>query len=304
MSVLFVIGAGASYGNPDCEPHPPPLGARLYSELKVESQVARELDEEVVKILETGDFESGMELLWEREPVKITPLQIDLAKYFTKFKAGSDNYYNQLIKIIKKSKKKPVISTTNYDLLLEQCINDNGYYITYGGLPVELDNISLLKIHGSCNFLPDMKPDQIQGIGFVVPKEGGGILKANIKPASADESRSFCERSDSIAPAIAVYSKGKQVLHCGDFVKETQEQWAKEVDRASKIFVIGLRVVEHDRHIWDKLSGCNTWLGYVGLKKDCTDFLSWAETHGRKNAFALANSFEESLPVIERRLKS
>lgn len=105
MSVLFVIGAGASYGNPDCEPYPPPLGARLYSELKAESQIARELDEEVVKVLETGDFESGMELLWEREPVKITPLQIDLAKYFTKFKAGNDNFYNKLIRIIKIKKE-------------------------------------------------------------------------------------------------------------------------------------------------------------------------------------------------------
>lgn len=304
MSVLFVFGAGASYGNPDCEPYPPPLGANLYTKLKIKSQIANELDVEVIQILEGGDFEAGMELLWEKDPVKITPFQIDLAKYFTKFKAGENNYYSRLINIIKKAKKKAVFSTTNYDLLLEQCINDNGYLITYGGLPVASNNIPLLKIHGSCNFLPDMKPDQIRGIGFVVPKNGGGILKANIKPASAEESRYFCEKADSIAPAIAVYSKGKQVLHCGDFIKDMQAQWSIEVTRASKIIVIGVRLVEHDKHIWDALAKGNTWLGYVGLKNDCESFLSWAGRTKRKNAFALANSFEESLPIIERRLQS
>jgi hypothetical protein len=305
MSVLFLFGAGASFGNPDCEPYPPPVGAKLFPDIKGESKVSSEFDPDVLEALNDGDFEGGMELLWDKNPALIIPFQIELAKYFTKFKAGKDNYYSELLRIIKKSKKTAVFSTTNYDLLLEQCINDNNYLISYCGLPVKKDNIPLLKIHGSCNFLPDIKPDQIQGIGFIVPKEGGAsAIGAQIKPASAEETKAFCDKSDSIAPAIAVYSKGKQVLTSGSFVKEQQEQWKKEVKNASKIFVIGLKVIEHDDHIWDVLASNNTWLGYVGLGSDSANFMEWSSKKERKNSFVLSHTFQESLPIIAKRLKS
>ena len=300
MSIVFLLGAGASFGNPDCLPHPPPLGANLFKELKKESTIAAELNPELCALFEEN-FENGMSKLWDEDPVKITPLQIDIARYFTKFKAGNDNLYKSLIDIVKKSKKKVVFSTTNYELLLEQSINDKGYLISYCGLPVKKNNLSLLKIHGSCNFLPDIQPNQISGIGFIVPKNGGGILEAEVRPSSAEQAKSFCDRSDSIAPAIAVYCEGKKVLHCGRFVQEQQRQWEIEISKASQIFVIGLKILEHDDHIWGTIAKSKAWLGYVGLEPE--EFQNWFKKVGRKKSYIVADTFENSIPIIERRLK-
>ena len=127
------------------------------------------------------------------------------------------------------------------------------------------------------------------------------MLEAPIRPASAAETKRFCELADSIAPAIAVYAEGKQILHCGSFVENIQQQWENEVIKAKKIFVIGLRVVEHDEHLWKVLASCNAWLGYVGFEPE--EFKDWAKKNRKKNAFIVANTFEESLPIIQRRIQ-
>jgi len=276
------------------------LGAKLFNELKKESAIAAGLSDDLCSLFEEN-FEKGMDKLWDGDPVKVTPLQIDIARYFTKFKIGENNLYRLLIQTVKKSKKKATFSTTNYDLLLEQAINAEGFLISYTGLPVEKDNLSLLKIHGSCNFIPAIKPDQIKGIGFVVPKDGTSILNAPVRPTSAEEAKKFCDEADAIAPAIAVYSEGKQVLHCDKFVKEQQAQWEAAIKKASKIFVIGLRVIEHDDHIWGVLSKNKAWLGYVGLEPK--EFTEWSNKVGRKNSYIVSDTFENSISVIERRLK-
>lgn len=298
MSIVFLFGAGASFGNPDCSPYPPPLGSKLFAELRKESKVAAEFSSDLCQLFEKN-FEQGMDRLWDEDPVKITPLQIEIASYFTKFKAGEKNFYKNIVELAKKSKKKIVFSTTNYDILIEQSINDKGCFIAYHGLPVKKNNFPLLKIHGSCNFLPDINPNMISGIGFIVPKNGA-VLDAPVRPVSREDAKRFCDSSSSMAPAIAVYSEGKQVLHCAKFVKEQQRQWRVEVEKASKIFIIGLRVVEHDEHIWGVIAQSKAWLGYVGL--EACEFKRWAGKVGRKNSYILADTFEKSLPVIERRL--
>jgi hypothetical protein len=158
-----------------------------------------------------------------------------------------------------------VLATTNYEVLIEMALNQAGYTIAYskpanypkGGIPV-------LKLHGSCNFLPDFRGGGFKGISFDltpdpnIPLEefSASIYDGHVKPAtSLAEVRSFCRNEDSVAPALGLYMPGKHVMRCRSFVEYQQEVWRKAVNRAGRIYVVGAAVYAHDAHIWDVLAG-------------------------------------------------
>ena len=298
MTILFLFGAGASYGNPDCIPHPPPLGGQLLDALRVRGGVAASIDDELIKVFR-NNFEEGMAEFFRTRNVEVTSFQREMAEYFCQFEPGPNNFYRRIIDILGGTEKKAVFATTNYDLLIELSINRSGFMVSYTNLPVPERNVSVLKIHGSCNFLPALQSRQIQGIGFEVP-ESVSILEAPIRVATPHEVREFCQREDSIAPAIALYAKGKSVLHCPSFVKHQQEFFKIEIYRASKIFIIGLRVNHQDHHIWVPLSNAKGKLFYIG--REPNEFRQWLRSVNKKNGYILADTFEESLPLIKRRI--
>ncbi len=207
-----------------------------------------------------------------------------MAHYFAQFEPGSENYYGELAKIVAQAKGSVVFATTNYEMLIELATNQAGYDIAYGkpahyprgGIPV-------LKLHGSCNFLPDPKGVSFQNITFDLAPElhdlpveqmTSAIYDGPVKPASPSEVRNFCRKEASMAPALGLYLPGKHVLWCPSFVEYQQELWRKAVKRAGRIYIIGAAVYAHDRHIWDVLATAKGQLRYVG--PDPKPFLEWA----------------------------
>src|SRR2546428_805757 len=263
MSMMLLFGAGASFGNPDCTPPPPPLGANLLAALQARGGVAATIRGDLAERFK-DNFEAGMLEFFQTRNAEVTPLLREMAAFFVQFEPGPTNYYRILVDEARKAHSDIVFATTNYDLLIELSICQSGARVTYHGRPVPRDTFSVLKLHGSCNFLPDLGTSSIQGIGFVIP-EGGSILDAPVRPAqSAQEVIAFCSREDSIAPAIAVYMRGKPVLFSGPFVRDQQTAFGKEAANARKTFIVGLRCNSDDHHIWDVLSRGNGWMGYVG----------------------------------------
>lgn len=297
MSSVFLFGAGASYGSGPCAPYPPPLGSQFFPALQKQGGIATTVSSELASLF-TRDFEAGMDRFWAERNTDTTQLLREMASFFAPFEPLQGNLYKELIKILGGTKKKAVMVTTNYDLLIEHAIAQSDLLVTYGGLPVAANNIPVLKIHGSCNFLPDLQPKQFSGITFDLSQsKGGSIIEAGIKPAkSAREIIEFCEREDSIAPALAIYSPSKQVLFCRGFVQAQQQAWKSNLASASRIYVIGLRVHLVDEHIWGELAKTKAPLYYVG--REPSEFLAWAHSTRRKSTYTLAKSFDEALPKI------
>ena len=292
---MLLFGAGASFGNPDCQPHPPPLGATLLAALQARGGVAATVTGHLADRF-AENFEAGMLDFFQTRNAEVTPLLREMAAFFVQFEPGPTNYYRTLVDVARKAHSGVVFATTNYDLLIELSICQSGARVAYHGRPIPRDNFSVLKLHGSSNFLPDLGGSSIQGIGFVVP-EGASILDAPVRPAqSAREVLAFCSREDSIAPAIAVYMRGKPVLFSGPFVRDQQLAFAKEAAAARKTFIVGLRCNPDDHHIWGPLARANGWLGYVG--KEPALFSDWCQREGRKNASVVADSFEDALSAI------
>lgn len=303
MSSVFLIGAGASFGSGPCTPENPPLGTHFFEEFKKMGGVAATVNDELAELFKS-DFEKGMDEFFEKRNTDVTPFLRDMAKYFCQFEPLQGNLYGELINILGKDKKKATFVTTNYDLLIELSATQQGMLISYSGLPAPKNNLSILKIHGSCNFLPDMGGASIKGISFdISASKGGSILETGIKIArSTREILSFCKEEDAIAPALAMYSPDKRVLYCKSFVEQQQEAWRNEVAKAIRIYIIGLKVHAVDDHIWGVLAGSECKKYYVGGEPE--EFNAWAKNSGVKNCHIIAARFEETLPIIARHLNS
>jgi hypothetical protein len=294
MITLFLFGAGASNGSLDSIPYPPPLGCQLFNELQEAGGIARTICDDLADRFQQ-DFEEGMDMFFDKRNEDVTAFLREMARYFVRFKPGPNNLYKKLISKLSGSKDEFVFSTINYDLLIEIALNQAGFAISYSGLPVRKNNFPVIKMHGSCNFLPDVQPGQIQGVQFKVPKTGG-ILDAPVRAVRPQEVIQFCRREDSIAPAMAMYGGLKWVPFCGGFVKEQQKYWQHEVYRAQHIFVIGAGVHTRDTHIWEPLAKSTAWLGYVG--HEWPEFCRWANDNKRKRVDFVAESFKDAIPAI------
>lgn len=297
MSSVFLFGAGASYGSGPCAPRPPPLGAQLFPALQAAGGVAATVDVDLANAF-VRDFEEGMDRFWAERNTQATELLRDMARFFAPFEPLPGNSYLELLRVLGGTRRKSVMVTTNYDLLIEHAVVQSGLLVTYGGLPAAERNVPILKIHGSCNFLPDLQPRQISGISFDLSQSAGGsIVEAGVRPArSAREIIDFCDREDSVAPALAMYSPSKQVLFCKGFVQAQQQAWLAALSSAARIYVIGLRVHLVDDHIWGPLAKARAPLHYIGREPD--DFITWASNTGRRSAYVLADSFDGAIPSI------
>jgi hypothetical protein len=295
VSTTFLLGAGASYGSGPCSPYPPPLGRDLFNALVAQGGLASRLPQHLAAAF-IDDFETGMDKFWHERNEDLTELQRDMARYLARFYPEEGNVYLKLIKIMGKHRKY-VMATTNYDLLIELSAGKHGMDTTYHGLPVPENNVSILKIHGSCNFLPKAGV-KFKRLRFQVANNQAAILETEVEPAtSAAEVVRFCDENDSMAPAIAIYSPAKQVLFCPGLVKFQQAEWARSIREASRLYIIGMRVHTVDDHIWGEIAKVKVPVYYVGRQKDTFD--DWAKSVGLKHGKAVASSFEEALPHIE-----
>src|SRR6185437_13899636 len=102
------------------------------------------------------NFEKGMaQFRWERD-TDTTALLREMALYFAEFVPGPTNRYHSLLRAIRRSRHRTVIATTNYDLLLESAVDAAKLRTAYQAVNIPKNNVAILKIHGSCNFLPSV----------------------------------------------------------------------------------------------------------------------------------------------------
>lgn len=293
---MFLFGAGASYGSGPCFPCPPPLGSQLFPALQAAGGVAATIDEDLSKAF--NDFEVGMDRFWLEKNTHTPAFLREMACFFAPFEPLPGNSYLKLIKLLGGTRKKAVMVTTNYDLMIEHAISKSGCLVSYRGFPVPEQNVPVLKIHGSCNFLPNVPLGNIKGLVCDLSKTPEmSIMDVDIRPAfNAQEIIDFCKSEDSYAPALAMYSPSKHVLYGKKYVEAQKNYWLEELSRVSRIYVIGLRVHLVDKHIWEPLAKSKVPIHYVGLEPD--EFTEWAKNNNRQSSFVLANSFEDALPKI------
>ena len=296
MSNLFIFGAGASAHSGDCLPALPAEGTALFAALAIHG-AAKKLESRFGRLFRE-QFETGMAAVRREADEWTTPLVIQMAKYLSAFAPGRTNFYVQLFLALKERGIPFRIATTNYDLLIERSLGMINCSSIYSVPPAILTTpppgITVLKIHGSCNFFPDVGSNTFRGISFKNNKTNfAGPIRVASNPTDINN---FLHGDSGLAPAMALYTENKEVLFCPEFVQNQQRAFADLVSCSRNIFIIGLRVNAKDTHIWSALALSKASLHYVSPEEDI--FKEWAAQNGRPNAQCMARTFEEAIARI------
>lgn len=290
METLILLGAGASYGSEPPGTPVPPLGVNLFDKLAARAGIASTVSKQAYEMFK--DFEKGMAMFAAERSGDVQQFQRELAGYLAEFLPTSKSRYHKLLSLF--DRKKTVYASLNYDLLLEEAMEASGYHPNYGaGLLYK--HIRLLKPHGSANFWHYTPGFTLSNI---IIEGGGTAFKADVRPRNRADTLRLCKEDDSFSPAMSLYAKGKAVKVCPDFVINQQRIFADVCSSVAEIYIIGVRVVPEDSHIWLPLGASNARLTYFGGESDRAEFSSWVEGTGRNNAVFVGRYFDEALDYM------
>lgn len=302
MKHAFLFGAGASFGSGDCIPERPPLGNQLFDKLEPTLRVAGEIDEDVKKLFRKN-FEAGMDELLKRKSWVLQSFQQDLARYIAQFEPGAKNHYRQLEQIMRAKRIGCLLSTLNYDILLERSLELAG--IPYNHLispPPPGHSFAVYKLHGSCNIVPNPST-QFRGLLLDVRAHEappgttvGGVAGDDVKSLSRTDLYQWLDEEDTLVPCLAMYHASKLIRDHARPFNVLQEQWAQAFHGSEALFIIGVRLVLHDTHIWDPISRYKGKIYWIS--RDATDALAWAKSHGL-DMVHFAQDFSSFIPAYD-----
>lgn len=272
--IIFLFGAGASFGSGKNNPCPPPLGKDLYQALKrIYPTTWGAFDKSLQNRFDTN-FEDGMAYLIENNSHAIPPLMQRMAIFFSRFSPDihPDNLYKKLFKKLKQKNtiKNTLISTLNYECICEMAALMEGLQIEYfGNLENEVANI--WKLHGSCNFkLRDIKVGSSVSYGHKVAFNG------DIEYLNPADVPKIYNSTTALYPSMCLYSKDKPIAIAEMVIKNFQNEWAEKIKKSEKIICVGVRPLADDNHIWKPISESTGELIFTGGK---VDFDSWTNTY-------------------------
>jgi len=298
MAAVLLLGAGASFGSGDVQPHRPPLGNGpdgLFARLETTGGQAASLPSEL-KELFRDDFEKGMAKFYEYADGDIMRFQREMAAYLAQFTPGKANTYIRLIRTV--GPRRAIYASLNYDLLFELAAGSLSLNTYYSIEPV-ITGVRLVKPHGSSNFWPDIPVGTLRNCTF---KGSGADVQAPIRPLSQQETLYRCGAEDSLAPAIAMYAENKAVKISPDYVERQQELWKAAVATASRIFVVGVKVHNADAHVWGELAKARAPVTYFGREWDREPYEYWKKATAKKHAYFIETTFDGSIGIIGRQL--
>lgn len=282
MSTLFLFGAGASAYSGECQyegvpakhwagdPGCPPLGNDLFSALQAGEGVAATLSSSVRAALE-ANFEEGVSRMTGECSGEIHPLLHQTGAFLKDFFPTERNYYRRLIRHLVKASEAACFATLNYDLLIERSVLAEHRFIACDEADVVPGRFSVLKLHGSCHFVPDLWTPQnpngmranidckFEGIGPTYQTHLRVPWKRELKAAALD---SYYGTHTS-APVMAVYGPGKPVLVNGQEMSRWLDAFETQLHAARRIVIVGVKYVADDAHIWARLANAAAPILYV-----------------------------------------
>jgi len=292
--IVFLFGAGASFGAGGILPGKPPLGIELYKELeRIYPSSWGSFDLNIKKEF-YKNFESGMGIIYDRCSAVVPQLMQQMAVYFIQFRPfqKGSTLYCKLIQALDDMGilGKVVFSSINYDCVLEFSLLLQGHNISYFDAGDE-NTIPVWKLHGSSNmFCKNVKMTRGASYSRGVVIEGG--LQAFLDVGTVVEN---CVGDSALSPAMCLYMKGKPLQISPSVITRLQKRWEELIFKPSKIFLIGVTPLTEDYHIWDPLKETDSPLYIIG-RKDIYE--QWANKYRKENFEFLSQRFNTGFNKI------
>ncbi|NGX63646.1 MAG: hypothetical protein KR126chlam6_01059 [Candidatus Anoxychlamydiales bacterium] len=271
MSVLFLFGAGASYGSENDTTNIPKLGVDLFQALRDRFPLTWGTLDLKYGDLFRKDFEKGMDLVLERHPKEVSELQRSMAEYFFNFIPSSDSLYIRLIKRL--GIKNVSFSSLNYDRLLEESIIRSGYHPNYTSDQTKEKEVGVCLPHGGCNLFLKGLNIPPGSLSFTYAEDVFDSTEIDI---IRDYEQFKIELKSRALPPIMACFNSKKTSAVGRKFLEIQARGFEEMVLSSGLIVIvGVNVREHDRHIWSPLTETKAKLAYCSGRNGAKDFNLW-----------------------------
>lgn len=295
--VVFLFGAGASYGAGEIIPERPPLGIQLFAELaRIYPGSWGRLPTDI-KGAFSINFEAGMAEVYKQLGMAIPQLMRELAIYFIQFRpVGRDCLYRKLVRDLTTAGlgSRTTFSTLNYECTLEFSIVAEQSTISYfeqnptSGYPV-------WKLHGSCNFFSKgLQAGQGVLYGTGVVFEGGIQALPNIEDVVR-----HCLIETGLAPVMNLYMESKPLAVSPSSIKQIQSWWVEAVTAAKSVVTVGVQPNINDQHLWGPLAATKAKLFLVGSENACNDWIAGFRTGPSKY---LGNRFSSTYSDILKAL--
>jgi hypothetical protein len=290
---LLLFGAGASYGAMGISPYAPPLGPDLFGKLSETFPNSwGKVSNEVADIFQNNGPEKGMEALdddayghrWD-----LVRLIRDMAIYFSRFQIQdiSQNLYCRFVQIYTNRilGREILLSTLNYECLIEYALGHYGIDTTYiGDVPVGAARV--LKVHGSCNFIPQ---NLLAGNASMSWSYKGGI---NTVPKFVHPNTVRQELDKTGIPsAMSMYTEKKHNPICPLVLKQLRADFIKYCEAAKVIITVGVKPNPDDPHIWRSIADSSASILVVADKESSN---RWIAEFGKGKAAWIGGTFEDA----------
>ena len=297
MSVLLLFGAGASYGAGGIRKAPPLSNVLLLELQKAFPATWGQINALLSKKL-ASDFEKGMDELSQDLKNNLARLLWDMAIYFSRFKIDypSNNLYWQIVDKYKGPliRNDIVLSTLNYDCLIESALHHAGFLPEYHG---NAPGPRLLKPHGSCNFMPRGVKGSVLEMNLEI--EAGAIINCPLEAVNPE-----CVESEIhttlYPPAMSLFVSKKTDIVTPKIISNIRDEFKERALKARKIISIGVKPNPDDTHIWKPIAESSGEVLLVGGEGECRN---WIKEH-RTDAVYIGGKFTDSFSKICQSISS
>ena len=218
----------------------------------------------------------------------VVTLMKTMAQYFL-FYVLSSTGWDAYSRLIREMRQRDLIdhtlfSTLNYDCLFEIAAGYADLRLQMHSSMPAAGEISILKLHGSCNLL---MRDPVIPVPYIATS-GVTIQGPADYHHPADAARLIGEQGGF--PGMCFYAPGKESPAAPDKISRWQRKWAQYVQGAQTVIVIGSAPAPHDKHIWGPLADTTATLHYVGGDKE---FNTWLPARGDRETHFVGKYFDE-----------
>jgi len=289
---LGIFGAGASIAPGNS----PALGNKLYETLKLmDPAIWNQIPSELIPIFQ-NDIEKGMTSLWNGNSHLLPNLHKSMALYFSQFYPSPESLYRKIAEKLTQQWNGDFI-TLNYERLLEISISEKGIHTSILGKS-DPPMIEMCYPHGCCNFFNNSIIGTAGGVSFSPGVSTNGTLE--IITNTLEIQRRI--QTNAFPPIMSYFLSDKNSPSGQNIINTERERFNDLVENADNIAVIGIRVREHDKHIWDKLAKTSGKIMYCSGKSSGAEFKKWSKKNSRNDIILKSywgENFEEICDFIE-----
>jgi hypothetical protein len=322
--IVFLFGAGASFGATHVRPDLPPLMAELYDRLarRFPAEWGATSGRAANAPLYRSDFEKAFTEIDLRRDPSLPPgipgapgltaleAQRPLAVFFSEFQLDGTrkDLYSRLLGYLQGSKLlgRCFFASLNYDCLFEHACSRGGLSVNYlleqagamlnttagpdwPGSRSSSDTIYLAKIHGSCNFVA-----RVDQHTRALLSASGTHVELRIDPHDPCATLSMARDEVSV---MTQTSRARDNFLAPAQIFQLSQAWKQAVNSAALIVVVGAASRQYDSHIVDPLHVADAEIVYIGSTSDAD---SWRKINPRVKH--LGCTFEKAFCRLARHL--